>query len=277
VLERWIRLVIKRRVIVIAIWVVITILGVFSTSHLTDLLTTSLTVPGTSSAQANAILIRNFHENVEGTFTVVVPFTNATSPEITALEAKISTAATKIPTGTVSEERAVGGLLYANVNTSFNLGQAANATGALRSALRETGLSNALVTGPPALQHDITPVLKGDLRRGGPSHSFSPSCCSSPSWESAGGAHTFSRRRGDDRRHTQCRLSPRHHFLMVLYVPNVVELIGLALAIDYSLFIVHRFRTEVSRDNVKVDDAIVTTMHTAGKAVMFSGSPWRSD
>jgi len=62
-----------------------------------------------------------------------------------------------------------------------------------------------------------------------------------------------------------------HHFLMVLYVPNVVELIGLALAIDYSLFIVHRFRTEVSRDNVKVDDAIVTTMHTAGKAVMFSG------
>ncbi len=271
-LERWIRLVIKRRVIVIAIWVVITILGVFSTSHLTDLLTTSLTVPGTSSAQANAILIRNFHENVEGTFTVVVPFTNATSPEITALEAKISTAATKIPTGTVSEERAVGGLLYANVNTSFNLGQAANATGALRSALRETGLSNALVTGPPALQHDITPVLKGDLRRGGALAlvlavvlliAVLGICWAALIPFLVAGATIAGT--------LSVVYLLAHHFLMVLYVPNVVELIGLALAIDYSLFIVHRFRTEVSRDNVKVDDAIVTTMHTAGKAVMFSG------
>jgi RND superfamily putative drug exporter len=35
-----------------------------------------------------------------------------------------------------------------------------------------------------------------------------------------------------------------HKFLMVLYVPNIIELIGLGLAIDYSLLIVHRFRRE---------------------------------
>jgi len=131
---------------------------VFSTSHLTDLLTTSLTVPGTSSAQANAILIRNFHENVEGTFTVVVPFTNATSPEITALEAKISTAATKIPTGTVSEERAVGGLLYANVNTSFTWARRPTPPEHCVARSRNGALERARdwTTGAPARHHTGT-------------------------------------------------------------------------------------------------------------------------
>ena len=271
-LERWIRLVIKRRFIVIAIWVALTVVGAFSTTHLSDLLSTSLTVPGTNSAQANAILIRNFHENVEGTFTVVVPFTNATTKEITALEGRINVAATKIPTGTVFEERAVGGLLYANVNTSMNLGQAANITGELRSALRAAGLPNALVTGPPALQHDITPVLKNDLRRGETLAlalalllliAVLGICWAALIPFLVAGATIAGT--------LSVVYLLAHHFLMVLYVPNVVELIGLALAIDYSLFIVHRFRTEVNRENVSVDDAIVATMRTAGKAVMFSG------
>jgi len=72
-------LIIKRRVIVIALWIVVIIVGLGSASRLTGLLTTSLTVPNTGSAQANAILIHDFHDNVEGTFTVVVPFTNAIS------------------------------------------------------------------------------------------------------------------------------------------------------------------------------------------------------
>ena len=45
---------------------------------------------------------------------------------------------------------------------------------------------------------------------------------------------------------------------------------GLGLAIDYSLLIVHRFREEVVRDG-DVDAAIGRTMATAGRAVVFSG------
>jgi len=263
-------LVIKRRIIVIALWVGITMLGVLSASRLTDLLTTSLTVPGTNSSQTNAILIHNFHENVEGTFTVVVPFTTGTNRQIAMLEAKIATAATKIPTGTVSEERAVGGLLYANVNTSLNLGPAANVTGTLHSALREVGLTNALVTGPPALQHDITPVLKSDLQRGETLAlalllliAVLGICWATVIPFLVAGATIAGT--------LSVVYLLAHHFLMVLYVPNVVELIGLALAIDYSLFIVHRFRAEIGREDVNIDDAIVATMQTAGRAVMFSG------
>jgi RND superfamily putative drug exporter len=272
VLERWIRLVIKRRAIVIAVWVGITLLGALSAFNLTNLLTTSLTVPHTNSAQANAVLIRDFHENVEGTFTVVVPFANATTGEIAALEAKITTAASKIPTGTISEERAVGGVLYANVNTSLDLGRAANVTDTLRNALHAVGLSNALVTGPPALQHDITPVLASDLRRGEALAlvlalllliAVLGVCWAVLIPYLVAGA-TIAGTLG-------VVYVLAHHLLMVLYVPNVVELVGLALAIDYSLFIVHRFRAEVNRTDVTVDDAILATMQSAGKAVMFSG------
>ena len=62
-----------------------------------------------------------------------------------------------------------------------------------------------------------------------------------------------------------------HEFLMVLYIPNVVELIGLGLAVDYSLLIVHRFREELAVAERPVEDAIARTMATAGRAVLLSG------
>src|SRR6266550_2809354 len=54
------------------------------------------------------------------------------------------------------------------------------------------------------------------------------------------------------------------------YAMNVVTLIGLAVAIDYSLFIVNRFRDELAAGASR-DDAIATSMSTAGRAITFSG------
>src|SRR4029077_6849537 len=58
---------------------------------------------------------------------------------------------------------------------------------------------------------------------------------------------------------------------MATYVTNLVELIGLALAIDYSLLVVYRFREELERDD-SVEEAVVRTMTTAGRSVVFSGA-----
>src|SRR5437764_3589868 len=53
-------------------------------------------------------------------------------------------------------------------------------------------------------------------------------------------------------------------------VEFLVALIGLGVAIDYSLILVNRWREE--RDNGKSNhDAVVTAMETAGHAVVFSG------
>ena len=55
-----------------------------------------------------------------------------------------------------------------------------------------------------------------------------------------------------------------------IYVQNVATMLGLALAIDYSLFMVSRFREEL-RKGRDVGTAVEITVATSGKAVAFSG------
>ena len=57
---------------------------------------------------------------------------------------------------------------------------------------------------------------------------------------------------------------------MSVYVSNVSTMLGLALAIDYSLFMVSRFREELKRGRT-VGDAVEIAVATSGKAVTFSG------
>ena len=57
---------------------------------------------------------------------------------------------------------------------------------------------------------------------------------------------------------------------MSIYVVNVATMLGLALAIDYSLFLVSRFREELRRGR-DVATAVEVAVATAGKAVAFSG------
>ncbi len=54
------------------------------------------------------------------------------------------------------------------------------------------------------------------------------------------------------------------------YAINVVTLIGLGVAIDYSLFIVNRFRDELAAGATR-EESIATAMSTAGRAITFSG------
>jgi RND superfamily putative drug exporter len=54
-----------------------------------------------------------------------------------------------------------------------------------------------------------------------------------------------------------------------IYAPNIVSMIGLGVAIDYSLFVVSRFRDEI-RERSPVE-ALARTVATAGRAILFSG------
>ena len=57
---------------------------------------------------------------------------------------------------------------------------------------------------------------------------------------------------------------------MSIYVLNIATMLGLALAIDYSLFITSRYREELKRGRT-VEQAVERAVGTAGKAVLFSG------
>jgi RND superfamily putative drug exporter len=271
-LERWTRAVLHHRGLVIATWAVVVILGLLLGPRLSEHLTTSLVVPRSGSSQADAILTKQFGENIEGTFTVVLPFNKATASELKVFEAKIASAASMLPTGKITQEKAISGILYANVGTSFNLIRAAALTEYLRDALADENLRGALVTGPPALQHDITPVLSSDLDRGAIMALLLALllllvvlglCWALLIPFLVAGATTAAA--------VSVMFLLSKHFLMVLYIPNIIELIGLGLAIDYSLLIVHRFRAEIAEESASVEDAIVKTMATAGRTVVLAG------
>ena len=59
-------------------------------------------------------------------------------------------------------------------------------------------------------------------------------------------------------------------FDLAFFVTNMITMMGLALGIDYSLFIVSRFREEREAGRT-VEDAIGRTGTTAARAVLFSG------
>jgi RND superfamily putative drug exporter len=271
-LERWTRVVIRRRVVVIACWAVLVIIGVSCAGRLSGLLSTSLAVPGTSSEKADSILTQHFGDNIEGTFTVVLRVANPSAGALKSLDRRFVAVARVLPSGRAMPLRPVAGIVYGQIATSLDLQQAALQTARLRLALGRSGLPPSYVTGPPALQHDITPILQADLKRGeliailaalvllglvlGLSAALvmplAVALCTT--FASLGVVYLLA-----------------HEFLMVLYVPNLVELIGLGLAIDYSLLVVHRFKFELAQKDRVVDDAIVATMVTAGRAVLISG------
>ncbi len=55
-----------------------------------------------------------------------------------------------------------------------------------------------------------------------------------------------------------------------IFVLNITTLFGLGLGVDYSLFMVSRFREEIAHGR-SIEDAVVLTVATAGRAVAFSG------
>ncbi len=57
---------------------------------------------------------------------------------------------------------------------------------------------------------------------------------------------------------------------LVFFVTLMITMIGLAVGIDYSLFIVSRFREEMDR-GLSVQDAVARSGETAGRTVLFSG------
>ena len=272
-LETWTRAVIRNRSTVIALWLVLVVIGLFAGSNLNSQLTTSLVILGSESAKADEILVEHFKENIEGTFTVVLKFKNASNAQIEGFKAKIVAATSTIPTAKVTHQKVIAGVLFANIGTSFKLVDAAGQTAKFRRALANQGLPGALVTGPPAIHRDVTPVLASDLQRGqilalllallllilvlGTCWAVLVPFLFATATISLALAVVF-------------LLAQR--ILMVLYIPNIIELIGLGLAIDYSLLIVHRYRREIMDfGDSQVDDAIVKTMETAGRTVILSG------
>jgi RND superfamily putative drug exporter len=266
---RWTRFVLRHRVTVVGCWGAVLVLGAVASTRLAPLLSNSFDVPGSESEQARQLLATRFGERPDGTFTVVFRTSRVGQAERERLRRRVAAAATAVPRSRLGAVHTEPGIVFLDVATPYDLQHAKGYTALLRTRL--AGSPRAYVTGQPAIQHDLDPVFAHDLHRGeaiavpltllvllfvfGPSLAVLVPFVFAACTIALGFAAVWLVAR---------QLS------MVAYVRNLVELIGLGLAVDYSLLVVHRFREELTRE-VSRDEAVERTMATAGRAVVFSG------
>jgi uncharacterized membrane protein YdfJ with MMPL/SSD domain len=270
--DRLTRFVLRRRWQVLAAWVVVLAASAVASSQLSDLLTNRFRLPGTDTRRAEQILEDRFGQRSTGSFTIVARRESGAVSLVPELRAAAERAVTELPTGRLASVTPVTrDVVVAQIVSRLDPADSKGRTDDMRRALGRIEDAEVYLTGQAAIEHDLDPVFADDLRRG--ELVAVPIALLILLF-------TFG---------TLAFLVPFAFALVTIptalalvwvfanftalatYLQNMVTLIGLGIAIDYSLLVVHRFREELKRDPDR-DEAIVRTMETAGRAVVFSGT-----
>jgi uncharacterized membrane protein YdfJ with MMPL/SSD domain len=272
--ERWTRAMIRYRWWVVAIWAALFLTGMYATSGLSDLLTNRFTLPGTDTARADSILEEQFGQKTVGSFSVVVQGEPGSARQLLPIVRERAAAAAKeLPTGQLAGVQAVSdSVVSATIVSNLEPADAKGHTDDMRAAAGEIPGATVYVSGQAAIEHDLDPVFAHDLQVGELfiaipiaalilAFVFGTLAFLLPLIFAAAAIPT-----------TLAIIWLFAHVMeLTTYLQNLVMLIGLGIAIDYSLLIVYRYREEL-RSGKSKEDAIVRTIETAGRAVVFSGS-----
>jgi RND superfamily putative drug exporter len=271
------------RWIVIAVWIVLFGVSVVATPFLADVLQGSFANPDAPAQQAGALIQEKFQQ---GPTTLLILFRSATldarsaefqSAEKQALDGlstaqiphlgSIQTYANTGSTQLISED---GKSSVAVLNFTAPLQTIQKGVEQIRWALNGTELQ-AYVTGEPAVNADLTAYSFRDLQKvelyGLPVALIALTLVFGSLVSAAlpvitgglavtvtlGGMYLLGRATG-----------------MSIFAMNTATLLGLAVAIDYALFIVSRFREELHK-GAPVKDAVIVTTARAGRSVFYSG------
>jgi RND superfamily putative drug exporter len=273
--RRWTRLVVRNRKKVLAGWLVLFVLGGFGAAKVGSLLTNRFSVPGSDAERGLDVLKQRFGERGVGDFTLVLQSSGGTVRDpafVRSAEAAAQRGARVIrgaKAGPVLPASPT--VAYVQITTPLENDDASNKTPDVREAIGAVPGAKAYLSGFPAVNHDTQPIYNSDLRKGesiaipvalivlifmfgtlgGIAVPFAFAFVTIPTtlgivWVLA-------------------------HFMdMAIYVTNIVTLIGFAIAIDYSMLVVFRYREELERHD-HPHAALERTMRTAGRATIFSG------
>jgi putative drug exporter of the RND superfamily len=266
------RLVLRHRFAVLGVWLVVFVVAGWASSQLADLLTNRFTLPGTDTRRAEVILEDHFGQKSTGSFTIVVESDGRARVLVPQVRAAAERAAAELPTGRlVSVQPVTENVTVAQIVSELEPADSKSRTDEMRTAIGPIPGATIYLTGQAAIEHDLDPVFGEDLLRG--------ELIAIPIALLIL-VFTFG---------TLAFLIPFAFALVTIpttlaivwifanfmelstYLQNLVSLIGLGIAIDYSLLVVYRFREELRR-GLPRDEAIVKTMATAGRAVVFSGT-----
>jgi putative drug exporter of the RND superfamily len=266
-MERLTRTVLRFRWAVLAIWLVLLVASGAAASGLSDLLTNRFTLPGTDTAKVEKVLQENFGQVPDGSFTVI-----ARGVDLTDLRGAAIRAAGEIPDGRVAGVHKVDDeLSTALIVSELQRADSKAYTDKVRAAVSGLG-GDVWVSGQAAIERDLDPVFAEDLKVGELYIAVPIALVIL--------AFVFG---------TLAFLVPfllaafaipvtlgiiwifANFMELTTYLQNLVMLIGLGIAVDYSLLVVYRFREEMRKNGSK-EEALVRTMATAGRAVVFSGT-----
>ena len=271
-MEGFTRLVLRHRYAVLVAWLVVFIVAGWASSQLSGLLTNRFTLPGTDTRRAEVILKDHFGQRSTGSFTVVARSDGRARALVPEVGAAAERAVAELPTSRlVSVTPVTPDVTVAQIVSDLEPADSKSHTDDMRAAIGAIPGATVFLTGQAAIEHDLDPVFGQDLVRG--------ELIALPI-ALAILIVTFG---------TLSFLIPFAFALVTIpttlaivwvfanfmelstYLQNLVSLIGLGIAIDYSLLVVYRFREEL-RAGLPRDEAIVKTMATAGRAVVFSGT-----
>jgi putative drug exporter of the RND superfamily len=273
-MARWARTMIRFRWAVLAVWLVAVLAAGAASSGLSDLLTNRFVLPGAESDQARNILQQHFGQKPEGSFSLVVQDPSGDAAALVPnVKRAASRAADALPTGKVASVNAVSNdVVTATITSSLDPADAKSHTDAMRKAAGTIPDAQTYLTGQSAVEHDLDPVMSNDLKVGelfiaipiamvilifvfGSLAFLLPMMLAAAAIPvTLGFIWIFA-----------------NYMELSTYLTNLVMLIGLGIAIDYSLLMVYRYREE-HRSGRSREEAVERTMETAGRAVLFSGT-----
>ena len=268
---RWTRFVIAHRGRIVAAWLVLFALGSYGAANLGGLLSNRFSVPGSESERGLDLVKDRMGDRSDGSFTLV-----ATGVDTAADRAAVLTAARRGASAVDGGKAgpllpAARGVVYTQITTPLENQDASKATPRVRAAIGRPAGVRTYLSGFPAINHDTQEIFAKDLRRGESVGAPVAVLVLILMFGTLGGivipiafaAVTIPTTLG-------LVWLIAHTMDMAIYVTNIVALIGFAIAVDYSMLVVFRYREELAR----TDDphaALQTTMATAGRATLFSG------
>jgi putative drug exporter of the RND superfamily len=273
-MERWTRRMIRYRWAVAAVWIVVFLVSVVAMSRLADLLTNRFSLPGTDTARAERILEDVFGQKTTGSFTIVARAEPGSAPAlVTPVQQAAERASRELPTSEVASVQPVSdSVVTALIVSNLEPADAKGHTDDMRVAVGDISGADVYVSGQAAIEHDLDPVFAEDLKVG---ELFIAIPIALVILVFVFGTLTFLLPFIFAAAAIPATLGIVWVFAnfmeLTTYLQNLVMLIGFGIAIDYSLLVVYRYREELQKASSK-EDAIVRTMETAGRAVVFSGS-----
>jgi RND superfamily putative drug exporter len=273
--QRWTRAAIRNRKKVLLVWIVLLVIGAAGAANLGSLLTNRFSVPGSEAEKGLDVAKARFGEHGDGDFTLVTRATGGSARDpafVAATQAGARRAARVLDDGKAGPVLEAGGnVAYVQITTSLENADASDKTAAVRRAVGRIPGAQRYITGFPAINHDTQKIYNDDLARGesiaipialivllfmfgtlgGIVVPFLFAAVSIPT--TLGIVWIFA-----------------HAMDMAVYVTNIVTLIGFAIAIDYSMLVVFRYREELEQHDDHIA-ALEKTMATAGRATIFSG------